>query len=327
MVSPTPLVPDAKATQIAEVSGTAQLVALWLHGKSPESVRSYEYDLRCFVGFMTGKTAQKVTLNDLDLRTVKLNDVQAYVDFLLHKQYSAATLNRRLAAVRSLFAMGYDCGYLDFNAPARVKGVKEKDSLAERILSEFETMQLLATAKREVLKTSPQANGGNLTQKEQIALRNYLLLEFLYYTGARVSEVARLTWRDIKANRNGLGQVTLFGKGGKTRTILLPEALYKDLLATRTSQERQAAVFASRKGNKPLQVRQIRKIVNDIAKAAGLEGSVSPHWLRHSHASHSLDRGAPPQLVQQTLGHQSLHTLTRYAHARPSDSSGLYLPR
>lgn len=342
MVSPTQRVTDAKATSIASVSGTAQLVALWLHGKSPESVRSYEYDVRCFVGFMTGKKAQKVMLNDLDLKTVKLNDVQAYVDFLLHKKYSAATLNRRLAAVRSLFAMGYDCGYLDFNAPARVKGVKEKDSLAERILSEFETMQLLATAKRGVWQIFSQDNKGkgaspelniracvvrHLTQKEQIALRNHLLLEFLYYTGARVSEVARLTWRDIKANRNGLGQVTLFGKGGKTRTILLPEVLYKDLLATRTSQERQAAVFASRKGNKPLQVRQIRKIVNDIAQDAGLEGSVSPHWLRHSHASHSLDRGAPPQLVQQTLGHQSLHTLTRYAHARPSDSSGLYLPK
>ena len=327
MGAPTQRATDAKGTQMAEVRGTAQLVALWLHGKSPESVRSYEYDIRCFVGFMTGKTTNKVTLNDLDLRTVKLNDVQAYVDFLIHKQYSAATLNRRLAAVRSLFAMGYDCGYLDFNAPARVKGVKEKDRLAERILSEFETMQLLAAAKREVQKPQNQANQGHLDQKERIALRNCLLVEFLYYTGARVSEVARLTWRDIKSNRNGLGQVTLFGKGGKTRTVLLREALYRDLLQTRISEDPDAAVFASRKGNKPLQVRQIRKIVNDIAKGAGLSGQVSPHWLRHSHASHSLDRGAPPQLVQQTLGHQSLHTLTRYAHARPSDSSGLYLPK
>ena len=107
----------------------------------------------------------------------------------------------------------------------------------------------------------------------------------------------------------------------------MSKSLYRDLLATRTSRDREAAVFASRKGNKPLQTRQIRKIVNDTAAEAGLDGSVSPHWLRHSHASHSLDRGAPPQLVQQTLGHQSLQTLTRYAYARPSDSSGLYLPK
>lgn len=299
----------------------------WLHGFSPETVRSYEYDIRCFIGFMTGKKASLVTLNDLDLRMVKLNDVQAYVDFLLHKKYSPASLNRQLAAVRSLFAMGFDCGYLTFNAPAKVKGVKQKDSLAERILSEFETMQLLATAKSLVQKTSSQAQKDHVSQPEKITLRNHLLIEFLYYTGARVSEVARLTWRDIKSNRNGLGQVTLFGKGGKTRTVLLSESLYGDLLTTKTNKDPEAAVFASRKGSKPLQVRQIRKIVNDIAAEAGLDGHVSPHWLRHSHASHSLDRGAPPQLVQQTLGHQSLHTLTRYAHARPSDSSGLYLPK
>ena len=326
MVSPTQRRKDAQATpQMAEVNSTSQLVALWLHGFSPETVRSYEYDIRCFIGFMTGKKAQLVTLNDLDLRTVKLNDVQAYVDFLIHKKYSPASLNRQLAAVRSLFAMAFDCGYLAFNAPARVKGVKQKDDLAERILSEFETMQLLATASRKVVKRTNKSKS-NLSPKEKIARRNYLLLEFLYYTGARVSEVARLTWRDLKSNRNGLGQVTLFGKGGKTRTVLLSSSLYRDLLATRTSKEPEAAVFASRKGDKPLQARQIRKIVNDIAAEAGLDGSVSPHWLRHSHASHSLDRGAPPQLVQQTLGHQSLHTLTRYAHARPSDSSGLYLP-
>ncbi len=344
MVSPTSTGRDAQAREMAEVNSTSQLVALWLHGFSPETVRSYEYDIRCFIGFMTGKKAQKVTLNDLDLRTVKLNDVQAYIDFLIHKKYSPASLNRQLAAVKSLFTMGFDCGYLTFNAPAKAKGVKQKDSLAERILSEFETMQLLATAKSKVqhLPKKSQKSGatprrrgaqGNahqdnsLSQKEKIALRNHLLLEFLYYTGARVSEVARLTWRDIKANRNGLGQVTLFGKGGKTRTVLLSESLYRDLLATRTNKDREAAVFASRKGNKPLQTRQIRKIVNDTATEAGIEGSVSPHWLRHSHASHSLDRGAPPQLVQQTLGHQSLQTLTRYAHARPSDSSGLYLPK
>jgi integrase/recombinase XerD len=327
MVSPTQRRKDAQATQMAEVNSTSGLVALWLHGFSPETVRSYEYDIRCFIGFMTGEKAQKVTLNDLDLRTVKLNDVQAYVDFLLYKKYSPASLNRQLAAVRSLFTMGFDCGYLTFNAPAKVKGVKQKDSLAERILSEFETMQLLATAKSKALQSRGKSKNSSLSPKEKIALRNHLLLEFLYYTGARVSEVARLTWRDIKSNRNGLGQVTLFGKGGKTRTVLLSETLYLDVLNTRISKDPAAAVFASRKGDKPLQVRQIRKIVNDTAAEAGLDGNVSPHWLRHSHASHSLDRGAPPQLVQQTLGHQSLHTLTRYAHARPSDSSGLYLPR
>lgn len=67
---------------------------------------------------------------------------------------------------------------------------------------------------------------------------------------------------------------------------------------------------------------QIRTIVADAAKKAGIHGLVSPHWLRHSHASHSLDWGAPPQLVQQTLGHSSLDTLIRYAHLIASKSIG-----
>ena len=182
---------------------------------------------------------------------------------------------------------------------------KPKDTLAERILTELEVMTMVAL--------TPQG-------------RERLLIQFLYYTGARVGEVAKLTWRDIQPNRDGQGQVTLYGKGQETRTVIIPASLYQGLLGMRGDNNPEAAVFVSRKGKKPLQDRQIRKIVKEAAARAGIAGSVSPHWLRHSHASHSLDRGAAPQLVQKTLGHKSLDTTTRYAHARPSDSSGLYLP-
>ena len=67
------------------------------------------------------------------------------------------------------------------------------------------------------------------------------------------------------------------------------------------------------------------KIVQKAAQRAGIEGQVSPHWLRHSHASHSLDHGAPLSLVQQTLGHSSIATTEKYLHAKPDDSSGMYL--
>jgi site-specific recombinase XerD len=66
--------------------------------------------------------------------------------------------------------------------------------------------------------------------------------------------------------------------------------------------------------------------VKQAGKRAGLEASVSPHWLRHAHASHALDRGAPIHLVQATLGHASISTTGRYLHARPKESSGRFLP-
>lgn len=88
-------------------------------------------------------------------------------------------------------------------------------------------------------------------------------------------------------------------------------------------------VFQSREGDDQglhLDRTQVYRIVSAAAFRAGIEGKVSPHWLRHSHASHSLEHGAPLHLVQATLGHSSIATTSRYLHARPNDSSGLYLP-
>jgi integrase/recombinase XerD len=84
-------------------------------------------------------------------------------------------------------------------------------------------------------------------------------------------------------------------------------------------------VFRSRSGGGPLSPLRVERVVRAAATRAGIAADVTPHWLRHSHVSHALDRGAPVHLVQQTVGHASLATTTRYSHARPSESSGLYL--
>jgi site-specific recombinase XerD len=85
-------------------------------------------------------------------------------------------------------------------------------------------------------------------------------------------------------------------------------------------------VFPSRKGGEPLTDSGIWRIVKQAAQRAGIEVPVSPHWLRHAHASHALDRGAPIHLVQVTLGHASITTTGRYLHARPKESSSKFLP-
>jgi site-specific recombinase XerD len=85
-----------------------------------------------------------------------------------------------------------------------------------------------------------------------------------------------------------------------------------------------APVFRSRKGG-PLDQSAVHRIVKAAAAWAGLSAEVSAHWLRHAHASHSLDRGAPIHLAQQTLGHASVATIGRHLHARPADSSARYL--
>jgi integrase/recombinase XerD len=87
-------------------------------------------------------------------------------------------------------------------------------------------------------------------------------------------------------------------------------------------------VFRSRKGSHcgHLTRERVHQIVKAAGKRAGIKGKVSPHWLRHAHASHALERGAKIHLVAETLGHSSVAVTSRYLHARPEDSSSLYLP-
>jgi integrase/recombinase XerD len=153
--------------------------------------------------------------------------------------------------------------------------------------------------------------------------RNRALLRLAYAGGLRVSELVGLAWRDLQP-REDAGQVTVFGKGGKTRTVLLSAATWADLVALRGDAGADDPVFRSRRGGH-LDPRQVRRIVLGAAQRAGLEAKVSPHWLRHAHASHALDRGAPVHLVAATLGHASIATTGKYAHARPTDSSARYL--
>jgi integrase/recombinase XerD len=262
------------------------LVSMWLHGRSAHTKRAYESDL-----------AQLRSQVAKPLLACTLPDLQRFADSLVN--LAPATRARRLAGVKSLFAFAHQLGYLPFDVarPLRLPAVPNR--VAERILSEAEIQTLLAS--------------------EQDA-RNRCLLEFLYCTGARVSEVANLRWRGLQPSRDG-GQATFFGKGGKTRAVLLPKSLWEKVASWRGKQGGEDPVFRSQKGG-ALGAEAIFRIVRAAARRAGITEKVSPHWLRHASA---LDRGAPIHLVQATLGHSSLATTGRYLHARPTDSSSLYL--
>ena len=113
-----------------------------------------------------------------------------------------------------------------------------------------------------------------------------------------MSEVCALTWADLKPRDEGQGQVTIFGKGSKTREVILPATVYGALASLKPKgAAKESPVFRSRSGGGALTMVQILRIVRAAAARAGVEGNVSPHWFRHAHASHSLDRGAPISLV------------------------------
>lgn len=214
---------------------------------------------------------------------------------------NANTQSRRLSALRSFFRYLQQAGHREDNPARAVRLPKAKADLAERILTETELHQILAREENP---------------------RNSLLIEMLYATGGRISEALGAKWKDAQSREEG-GQITYFGKRDKTRTVLIPTGLWEKLIANRTGDE--DFIFPSPKdsGNH-LSASQAWRIV----QAAGLRAigkRISPHWFRHAHASHAIDRGAPVSLVQETLGHADLSTTSRYVHARPNDSSSLYL--
>jgi site-specific recombinase XerD len=106
--------------------------------------------------------------------------------------------------------------------------------------------------------------------------------------------------------------------------VLLPVRVWGQLLGLRATAGADTPVFASRSGN-PLDRSRVLRIVRAARQRAGIEAKVTSHWLRHAHASHSLDRSAPIHLVQATLGHRSVATTSRYLHARQGESNARYV--
>lgn len=204
--------------------------------------------------------------------------------------------------MKSLLAFAQRAGYLVFNVGAAVRLPAQKNTLAQRILPEADVHRTIAL---------------------EPDVRNRTLLRLLYASGGRVSEVCGLTWRDCQPNGDA-GQVTLYGKGGKTRAVLLSPATWRELQSFRAGAAEGEPLFVSRRGG-AISPRRVREIVTAAARRAGITAHVSPHWLRHAHGSHSLDRGASIATVRDTLGHASIATTNKYVHARPKDSSARYL--
>jgi site-specific recombinase XerD len=277
------------ATIPVQATSDTGMVTLWLNNyRSPHTRRRYAADAASFFAFI-----------DKPLGLVTVRDVQAFGE--RSRGLSSATVAARLTGVKSLIAFAHRVGYIPFDAAAPVQLPAIKDSLAERIITEFDMQRLLG------LERHP---------------RNAAILRLLYASGLRISELCGLVWSDLTERDEG-GQLSVMGKGGKTRSVLLPPSIWDRLMALKGIRDTRTPLFLSRKGG-ALQPRQVHDIVKRACTRAKLPAA-SAHWFRHSHASHSLDHGCPPHIVQATLGHSSLTTTSRYVHARPGDSSSRYL--
>lgn len=263
-------------------------VDAWLHGRPAGTARGYRRDVSRFLATLAGS---------LDAATV--TDVQAYADTLAH--LAPATRARALAAVKSFLTFATETSAIPKDIGRLVKIPPGKETLAERILSRAEVRRMFDG------ETQP---------------RNHALLALLYTTGLRVGEAAGLRWRDCAICEAEGGQetaqLTVFGKGAKTRFVQLHPPIWSELASLSAERPYDALVFG-------VTARQIERVVKQAAIRVGLVGRISPHYLRHSYATHSIEGGMPIHELQAVLGHAAMTTTARYLHAKPKQSSAKYL--
>ena len=274
-----------------------QLLMSWLDSlNSPHTRRNFEQTARRFLGGLP-----------MGLRSATVEDVREALTSIT-SGLAPSSARQYVLRAKSLLGYAHELGFTPFNAGTTIKVRSDAGNrgaaLAKRIISEVEVGLLIRGARRK---------------------RDRVLLEVTYAGGLRVSEIVGLSWDDVLSRDKGQVQLSITGKGGRVRQVLLPETVSRSLLSLRGDAGASDPVFVSRKGGGALTERAINGMVKRAAKAAGITGSVSPHWLRHAHGSHAIDRGASLPEVQATLGHGNIATTSGYLHARPDSSSGLKL--
>ena len=288
------------AHRIGTLPGTrarsdAELVKSWAGNlRSAHSRRNFEMTALRFLEALPAGGIRTATVEDVREALAKITECK-----------SDATASQYVLRVKSLLSYGHKLGYMPFNAGVtiKVKLGRSQGQLAKRIMSEVDVKLLIRAARSR---------------------RDRVMLETLYAGGLRVSELLGLSWSDV-IERDDKVQLSVTGKGNAVRQVLLPAAVSKSLLALRGDAGANDPVFASHKGSGRLTERTVNYMLKRTAKRAGIAETISPHWLRHAHGSHALDRGATLAEVQSTLGHANVATTSGYLHARPNTSSGLKL--
>lgn len=301
----------------AALTRNAEEYLSWLEverGRSPRTLISYRRDLVGYQDFVGERTP------GAGIDGASATDVAAYVS-AMRNRHSASTVARSLSAVRGFHRFLVEEGLSRTDPTADVPGVATAD-LLPKALSEEETDRLLGA----VVGTGPAV------------WRDRALLEVLYGTGARVSEVVGLNLGDVAEamESNGVPLIRVLGKGDKERVVPLGRQAREALAQWLSGEGRPHfepkkwqrrsdadAVFLNARGGRISRV-GVFGVVKKYAGRVGLAAQVSPHVLRHSCATHMLARGADIRVVQELLGHASIATTQRYTKVSPEHLRSAY---
>lgn len=267
-------------------------------GLSENSVTSYENDLNRYLKFLAKDLRIK------DLGGVSLQHIENYLEELSAMDLSAGTIARNISSIRSFHEFSVVEKLAEAN-PAELVELPKKAQKLPEVLSPAEITSILETPNRET----------------DAGIRNAAILECLYATGMRVSELIGLELDNLFFE---IGFIRVVGKGNKERLVPVGEiaqsaiehyieVVRPEFQSKKHPQKAKNKLFLNQRGG-PLSRMSIWNIVNDAAERAGITKNVYPHIFRHSFATHLLEGGADLRAVQEMLGHSSIVTTEIYTH-------------
>ena len=263
-------------------------------GLSANTRQAYERDLRLFCKTLGFKNSDALV-------NVSREQITGYMTQLKERGLAAATIARKLAAIKAFYRFMTAEGYMDAN-PAEVVEAGTKGIKLPRVLSEDEVVRLLSQP--------------DITTAE--GFRDRTMLEVLYATGMRVSELINLTLERVDLN---MKYIIAFGKGSKERIVPLgsvaAEFLQQYLEKVRpklTHEDRNTNIVFLAFGGHELTRQRFWQIIRAYGRKANINKALTPHILRHSFATHLLDNGADLRSVQELLGHSDISTTQIYTH-------------
>ena len=265
---------------------------------SDHTVTNYKIDLKEFSGSIKDKPIEQVTHVDVRLFLARLKE----------KNFSKRSVARKMACLRSFFKFLHREGYIKTN-PAASLSTPKIDKKLPLFMNVSDVVKLLE---------SPDAS-------DDMGLRDRAILETLYSTGIRVSELVGLNKEDVDFIS---GVLKVYGKGKKERLVPVGDkalrairAYFEKIKVTEINERK--PVFLN-KSQRRVSDRAVRRIVHKYIHKTSLNESISPHTLRHSFATHMLDRGADLRSVQELLGHANLSTTQIYTHVTTERLKSIY---
>lgn len=244
-------------------------------------------------------------IGDTDVGEVTLAKVREYLHFIQKFNYKKSTIARKIASLRTFYKLLYREKRSDSNPAMSLNAPKRAKSLP-KFLTPFEVEQIL----------------NNINIETPAGFRNKAILELLWATGMRVSELSGLNFEDLNLEEN---EIRVFGKGAKERIILVTDRaksfLERYIKTARpiiakgytVSENEDSPVFINSTGFR-LQTQSIRKAINEVVDKIQLPKHVTPHVFRHSFATHLIENGADLRVVQELLGHASISNTQIYTH-------------